>query len=182
MQNDADRAPLSRPLKVEEIEEATTGEIAATADEMAAIARMLDLVALHSLAFNYRLVRAGEDRLHLSGRLNAQVTQTCVVSLDPVVTSLDVPVEADFWPAPLLETLHERNIGEAGNVASFDWPEAITDGKIDLGSLVYETLATALDPYPKREGASFAWPQDPTQTAPTGQTGPFAALATLKRR
>ncbi|MGH6832500.1 MAG: YceD family protein, partial [Methyloceanibacter sp.] len=116
-----------------------------------------------------------------TGRLRANVTQTCVVSLDPVEASLDVPVEVEFWPAALIEEL-ERSAEEEGNLGLLDWPEAVVDGRIDLGPVIYETLATALEPYPKREGVSFDWSQDPSEEAPSAKSGPFAALAALKRR
>jgi hypothetical protein len=181
MKRNPDQALLSRPLKVEEIKDGTSGEMTATEAERSAIARMLDLVALERLAFTYRITQGGEGRLHLTGRLAAEVTQTCVVSLDPVGASLDVPVEVDFWPAFLLDAL-ERSSEEPGHSGLLDWPEAIVEGKIDLGPLIYETLATALDPYPKREGASFHWPQNAPKTPESAPTGPFAALAALKRR
>ncbi len=179
MTNVADGAVFSRPLKADEIRDGTSGEIVATEAELQAIARLLDLVALRSLAVAYRLAQAGEGRLHLSGRLTADLTQTCVVSLDPVAAKLDLPVEIDFWPAALLESL-EPSTEEPE--ALLDWPEPIVDGTIDPGPVIYELLATSLDPYPKREGASFEWSQPPSQEDAAGQRGPFAALAQLKRR
>lgn len=181
MTRDDGRAPLVRLLKVDEIADGETGEIAATPAELGSIARLLDLAALDAMALSYRLTRGGEGRVHLSGRLTAQVTQACVVSLEPVAASIDVPVEVDFWPAPLFEAL-EHSAGEPGHTGLLDWPEPIVDGKIDLGSILYETLATTLDPYPKREGASFQWPQGAPQPPQPAKTGPFAALAALKRR
>ena len=181
MNSEADRAVLSRTLRVDEIRDGTSGEIAVTKTEMDAIARMLDLVALDGLTFLYRLDHGGGGRLHLTGRLHANVTQTCVVSLDPVEANLDVPVEVEFWPAPLVEQL-ERSAEEAGTLGLLDWPEAVVDGRIDLGPVIYETLATALEPYPKREGVSFDWSQGPSEEVGSAKSGPFAALAALKRR
>jgi uncharacterized protein len=181
MTNEADRAVLSRPLRVDEIRDGASGEIAATRAEMDAIARMLDLVALEGLTFIYRLKHGGGGRLHLTGSLHAKVTQTCVVSLDPVEASLDVPAEVEFWPASLIDEL-ERSAEEPGSLVLLDWPEAVVEGRIDLGPVIYETLATALEPYPKREGVSFDWSQGPSEEAGSAKSGPFAALAALKRR
>lgn len=181
MTNDVDTPVLSRPLKVDEIRDGTSGETVATEAELAAIARMLDLVALKRLALSYRMDRAGSGRLHLAGQLQAEVTQTCVVSLEPVEAQLEVPVEVEFWPAALVEEL-ERNAEEAGSQGLLNCPEAVMDGRIDLGPVIYETLATALDPYPKRPGASFDWSQGRSEAAGEGRSGPFAALAALKRR
>ncbi|MGH6833260.1 MAG: YceD family protein, partial [Methyloceanibacter sp.] len=153
MNSDTDRVVLSRTLRVDGVRDAPSGEIAVTKAEMDAIAGMLDLVALEGLIFTYRLDHGGGGRLRLTGRLHANVTQTCVVSLDPVEASLDVPAEVEFWPAGLIEEF-ERNAEEEGSLGLLDWPEAVTDGRIDLGPVIYETLATALDPYPKREGVS----------------------------
>ena len=181
MTNEADRAVLSRPLRVDEIRDGASGEIAATRAEMDAIARMLDLVALEGLTCVYRLDHGGGGRLHLTGRLHANVTQTCVVSLDPVEANLDVPVEVEFWPVSLIDEL-KRSTEEPGNLGLLDWPEAVVDGRIDLGPVIYETVATALEPYPKREGVSFDWSQGPSEEAGSAKSGPFAALAALKRR
>lgn len=178
MTNDADTPPLSRPRRVDEIEYGAEGEIAVTKSEMAAIDTLLDLKALEDLAFAYRIRPGGGGRLHLSGRLKARLTQTCVVSLDPVETSLDVPVEAEFWPVSLIEALDQNAEDPSGG---FDWPEPIADSRIDFGPLIYESLATALDPYPKREGASFEWSQGVEPDRDAG-SGPFAALEELKRR
>jgi hypothetical protein len=180
MTSDIDTPVLSRPLKVDEIRDGTSGETAATEAELAAIAPMLELVALERLALSYRIERAGAGRWRLAGRLQAGVTQTCVVSLEPVDAQLDVPVEVEFWPAALVEEL-ERNAEEGGSQGLLDWPEPVVDGRIDLGPVMYETLATALDPYPKRPGASFDWSQGRPPEAGEGRSGPFAALAALKR-
>jgi uncharacterized metal-binding protein YceD (DUF177 family) len=181
MTNDSDTPVLSRPLKIDEIRDGSNGKTEATEAELAAIARMLELVALKRLALSYRVDRAGTGRLRLTGRLQADVSQTCVVSLEPVETQLEVPVEVEFWPAALVEEL-DRNAEDGGSQGLLDWPEPVVDGQIDLGPVMYETLATALDPYPKRPGASFDWSQGAPAAAGEGRSGPFAALAALKAR
>lgn len=171
--------PLTRKVRVTDIEDNALETIEATGPERAAIATLLDLQALDRLCFDYRLRRGGGGRVHLAGRLKAALTQTCVVSLEPVGASVDVPVEMEFWPAPLVEDL-EQKAEEPGQAGLLEWPEAIADGMIDLGPVVYETLATALDPYPKKEGASFQWSQGAPE-AEARESGPFAALKQLKK-
>ena len=178
MMSETDRPVLSRPLKVEEIGDGASGEIAATVAEMEAIARLLDLVRLEGLTFTYRLDQAGGGRWHLKGKLNANVTQVCVLSLEPIEARHEVPVEVEFWPASLLAEL-EQNAEEAEGIGLLNWPEPIAGGRIDPGPVIYETLATALDPYPKRAGVRFDWPESEPKQA---ESGPFAPLAALKRR
>jgi uncharacterized metal-binding protein YceD (DUF177 family) len=180
MTSEADRTVLSRPIRIDEIRDGTMGETAATKAEMDQIARLLDLVALNRLDFCYRLDHRGPGRVRLTGQLQADVTQTCVVTLDPVEARLDVPVEVEFLPDSLVEEF-ERRADQPDNQGLLDWPEAVLDGTIDLGPVIYETLATALDPYPKRAGASFDWSQAGPDEADQGKSGPFAALAALKR-
>jgi uncharacterized metal-binding protein YceD (DUF177 family) len=181
MTKELDGEHFSRLLKVDEIRQEASGKIEASGAEMAAIARVLELVALDGLIFSYRLRHAGKDRLHLTGTLKAKVTQHCVVTLDPVATELEIPVETEFWPVHLIEEFERRTEGRASPDEA-DWPEPIEDGKIDLGPLIYETLATGLDPYPKREGASFDWPQQGADQGSRAPSGPFAALKQLKQR
>jgi len=180
MDKSTDAFPLSRKLQIADIEENDDQSIAASRAEMAGIARLIDLVALNGLTLDYRLRYGAGGRIHLTGQLKARATQTCVVSLEPVEAIIDVPVEAEFWPAPLIEEL-ERKAEDLGQSGLLDWPDAITDGTIDLGPIVYETLAMSLDPYPKRPGASFQWSQDASEPE-TPETGPFAVLARLKKR
>ena len=68
-----------------------------------------------------------------------------------------------------------------GSVFVLDGRSRSSVGGSILGPVAYETLATALDPYPKREGVSFDWSQGEPNQAQEGQSGPFAALAALKR-
>lgn len=173
--------PLSRKLRIETVGEAISGTVETTPEERAAIARLLDLVALERLAFDYRLFPSSGRRLRLKGRLTARAVQTCVVTLDPVPSELDVPVEIEFWPEEAVAVL-EKNAQEDAGASLLEWPEPIEDGTIDLGEVVYETLATALDPYPRKEGAAFEWPEGAETEEASRKGGPFAALERLKRR
>lgn len=178
MDEDIKTQPLTRKQRTSDIEENVEQTIEATPAERSAVAELLDLVGLEDLKLNYRLRHGAGGRVHLTGHLRAQATQTCVVSLEPVKSIIDVPVKAEFWPATLVEEFEHR-AEDPGQAGLLDWPETITDGMIDLGALVYETLATALEPYPKKEGASFQWSQG-TEAVEEGESGPFAALKRLK--
>lgn len=172
--------PLARTLRVDELKEGEERVIEVNRAEREAIAALLDLRALDRLIFGFRLHRRGEGRLALQGTLAAAVTQTCVVSLEPVESTLDVPVDVEFWPVPMIDDL-AASPDEAASHGTLDWPEPIEGGKIDLGPVIHETLATALDPYPKREGVSFEWSEAPsTGVEPEQAESPFAALKHLK--
>ena len=174
------RGPLTKSIGLEEIKGEISGTFVASAAERSAIAALLELPDLATLKLDYRIRSGGGGRHHLSGRLTADVTQTCVVTLEPVQARVDVPVEVDFWPERVLAELEARAEEGAGDPDA-EWPEPITEGKIDIGPVIYETLATSLDPYPRREGASFDWAEAPGTDGEGAKTSPFAALERLKR-
>ena len=180
MNKETEHLALSRPLRVDEIKDEASGSMEITATERTAIAKLLDLRGLEGLALTYRLVRAGAGRLRLKGELKAKVVQTCVVSLEPIESNLEMPIEAEFWPEAMIGAHEEREEGH-GTPALAEWPEPISEGRIDLGPLIYETLATSLEPYPKREGVSFEWSQEGEAPNREPITSPFAALGALKR-
>ena len=176
-------AAIHRPLRIDDLNEDEDGLIEATEAERSAIAAMLDLAGLARLTLTYRLRSLGNRRIGLTGRLEASVTQTCVVSLEPVPATLDVPVELEFWSLPLLQK-REASMVDPTSHTMLEWPEPIVDGRIDLGPVLYESLATALDPYPRAPDATFTWAEDggaaSDEVAPSG-SGPFAALQRLKQ-
>ena len=172
--------PISRMLRVDELKDGEERSIEINRAERDTIARLLDLIALDDLRITFRIHRRGQGRLALSGTLAAAVTQTCVVSLEPVASTLEIPVEIEFWPRHLIEDRAET-IDEAASHGTLDWPEPIVEGKIDLGPVIYETLSTGLDPYPKREGVSFEWSEPGAEGAREDKPeSPFAALKQLK--
>jgi uncharacterized metal-binding protein YceD (DUF177 family) len=175
------RPALSRVLRVDDIEDGDDYSVEASKSERDAIASLLDLLALEAFRFAGRFHFAGEGRLLLEGALTARPTQTCVVSLEPVESTIEAPVKIEFWPEARIDALAET-ADEATSHGILDWPEPIVDGKIELGPFLYETLATSLDPYPRREGASFEWREASDETEPRVKAdSPFAALSKLKQ-
>ncbi|HLC08174.1 MAG TPA: DUF177 domain-containing protein [Methyloceanibacter sp.] len=169
-------------LRIDEIREGDEGLIDASAPERAAVADLLDLGDLSKLSLRYSLHRLGQGRIGLKGRLTAKLTQTCVVSLEPLPQELDVPIEVAFWPGSQVRDMEKAAAEDPASQGILDWPELILDGKIDLGPVLYEGLATTLDPYPRAEGVDFAWSdQDGAEARPPNPSGPFAALARLKQ-
>ena len=178
VKDDLQPPPLTRKIKLVEADDPTDKTIGIDDSERTAIMNLLDLGALDDVEFVYRLRRGGGRRIHLSGRLRASVVQTCVVTLDPVPATIDVPVEAEFWPPEKIAALQEQ-VDDPAQTGGMDWPEPIEGDAIDLGPLIYETLATSLDPYPKKPGAQFDWAKGQLDER-MPQNGPFAALRSLK--
>jgi uncharacterized metal-binding protein YceD (DUF177 family) len=151
----------------------------ATPDELARIARALDLIACTSLKADYVIAPTAGGHYRLSGRLCAEVSQACVVTLEPVESTIEETFEAVFWPQ------EDMPAPESGELALDDEPERepIVAGQIAVGRVVFESLAAAIDPFPRKPGAVLDW-QSPTPADTTGgkPESPFAVLANLKTK
>src|SRR5450631_3374726 len=70
--------------------------VCASEAERAALAQDYGLVALQTLVADFHVQKLDRARYKVSGTLQARVTRTCVVSLDPFETHLRADIEVDF--------------------------------------------------------------------------------------
>jgi len=123
-------------------------EVTVEADSGAldALTRRMGIPAVEALRCVFRLVRLTADTIQAEGRLQAQVVQTCVISLEDFPAAIDERFRVRFVPA--------------GQESDDPDPEAddeigYADGMLDLGEAAAEQLALALDPYPRAPGAEL---------------------------
>ena len=147
--------------------------------ERVALARALDIVGVCDLRASYVIRPLGRGRYRLAGDIDAEVTQSCVVTLESVPGRIAESFEAEFMPADELARA-ERQDEEMEALAAAEL-EPIVHDRIEVGRVVYEHLAAALDPYPRKEGARLEQ-ADAAKAAGGEREGPFAALAKLKPR
>ena len=178
-----DDTPFSYPVKVGHIS-ANPVEVTISADaaERAGLAKLWSILEVKALTATFEVRRWKRDGVRLKGRVSADIVQACVVTLDPFPVQIDVPVQLDFAPEEEIAAFARRNERDDAEIDievllnEEDPPEPIVDGVIDLGGITLEFLALALDPYPRKPGASFE-----SSAGDTGAESPFAALAKLKR-
>jgi hypothetical protein len=153
-------------------------ERAATAAEREGIATALDLNACTALVAKYVLAPRGEGHFRLAGTLEAQVEQTCVVTLEPLSNKVAASFNVDYWP----ET--EIPAAKGGVLDVHDEPdlEPIVAGRMEVGRVIFESLAGAIDLFPRKPGASFDSLSAPPEGGSGGTGGPFAALAKIKAK
>ncbi|MEQ9607188.1 MAG: DUF177 domain-containing protein [Kiloniellaceae bacterium] len=150
--------------------------IEASPAERDAVARRLDILAVDRLGAEASVKHLGSGLFRVTGQWRADVQQACVVTLEPVADSLTGGFEASF-EAP------EGHRSAADDEVEFD-PEAadpaeiMPDEGIDLGELVVQELAVALNPYPRAPGAAVPAQYRPPEVEE--KEGPFAALKALK--
>ena len=163
-----DALPLSRPVRVDPLpRDGLDVTVEASGEEREKLAAFNDLLGVSSLKATFQLHPRAKGDVRVVGRLEADVVQSCVVTLDPVPAHIDAPITVDFAPE-----VHQEDF-----VDDEDAPEPIFDGMIDLGRIAAEFLTLNLDPYPRKEGAVFESPVDQDDEAPS----PFSALAKVKK-
>jgi uncharacterized metal-binding protein YceD (DUF177 family) len=136
---------FSRPVEVARLGPGeAVYDLAADAPERAALARRFDLVSLDRLEAKVRLRRRAGGMVLLSARLEAELVQSDVVTLDPVRSAI-----ADEFTLLYGEAKDDPRALDPDADAS----EPVVDGKIDLGEAVAQQLSLAIDPYPRAPAA-----------------------------
>jgi uncharacterized metal-binding protein YceD (DUF177 family) len=159
-------------------------QIRLEADQAARIALARQLRILNVLSLTADLTLAPEAQAghyRLTGQIDADVEQACVVSLEPVGQRISEVFLRRFGPET--PTAPGADLGEDEaewlDPDADDPPDPIGGGGIDVGAVVAEELALGLDPYPRKPGAEV--PDSYRQSAEEGsKISPFAALAKLK--
>ena len=156
--------------------------ITAEINERAALARRLGLVALDSLDATICLdAEEDGDVVRLWGTLKAHVTQACVVTLEPVRSSIEAAFERHYTLGKGPETRVPEDISPDGE----EPPEPLVGDTVDLGAAVAEQLALEIEPFPRAPDAAFrsyeSGARNAWETASKAEpSGPFAALAVIK--
>jgi uncharacterized metal-binding protein YceD (DUF177 family) len=166
----ADPTPeFSRMMALDERHAHRRFRIEATSEECAAIARRLDLLTLRRLHAE-GAVRAGAGgRWTLSGRLGADVVQACVVTLDPVLATVEDAFEIAFAP------MDEREDDEV-DLTDTDVEPLPADGLLDVGEIITQQLSLALDPFPRAPDAGTGDRIESMEEGPA-KVAPFSGLS-----
>lgn len=174
----AHEVEFSRPIKLRHLPASGGQAFAheATPAECRAVARRLELVTLEGFGFAGRIEHGPRDGiLIVRGTVTADVTQRCVVTLEPVPATLEVPIERYFVVgAGLVE-------GEVVVSPDDEEPEPVTGDLLDLGEIAVEELSLALDPYPHAADAPAVL-RSVNDAADSAARSAFAALAALRDR
>ncbi len=163
---------FSRPFVADRLGASPMTEtLRATPAECATLATRMRLVMLDQLSATVTLERTLSGLIHVTGRLEADVVQTCVVTLTAFPSHVEDSFALDFGTAA------DEHGDEIDIDVDYDPPEPIEDGVIDLGELVAQYLALALDPYPRAPGATL---EPEWSGADVAEMSPFAILKNLK--
>ncbi|PBC01860.1 DUF177 domain-containing protein [Mesorhizobium sp. WSM3860] len=133
--------------------------VAIEADERqrAALAAEYDLLSVESYRAELLVASWKRNGVKVSGRVEADITQACIVTLEPVAAHIDEPVEALFLPEQ--SKLGREGFDGGGEIVldadGPDSPETFSGDTIDVGALAEQFFGLAIDPYPRKPGASL---------------------------
>jgi uncharacterized metal-binding protein YceD (DUF177 family) len=163
-----------RPHRLDQIGAGETNiTVEADESERAALARRFDLVALDRLTASF-VLRRDAAGVRASGHLSAAVTQSCGVTGEPLPAKIEEDFAIRFLPEPTEDESHDEI-----ELAEEDLDTAFYTGSaLDLGEAAAETLALALDPFPRSPNAAEVLRQ--AGVISEEEAGPFGALAALK--
>ena len=166
---------FAHSLKLDQIRDGDRIDIVADEGECRAVADRLGLQSLDRLEAHAMLSSDG-PKIRATGRLKAALVQSCIATGEPVPAHIDEPFDLMFLPEPKSVGADEEiELGEA------DLDTIFHDGSsIDLGGAIADTLALALDPYPRSAGADAALKE--AGVLSEEEASPFAALAALKEK
>ncbi len=171
-------AEFARPIKLSRIGADTLARtLCAAAPEREALVRRFGLVGLGRLEANVGLRRLPADGgIEVRGRLDADVVQTCVVTLEPVAATVTGEFALRFVPRPRDEASEAANAREIDITSEDADTEYVNGDAIDIGEIVAQQMALSLPSYPRREAVEFG-DDGAGVAAPSTASGPFAVLA-----
>jgi len=177
------KTELPRIVRVEKLGlQEFTQDIQANERELKALAERFKVDSLDALSAQVSLQLLANGDVLMTASFQARVTQTCVVTLGPVTSDISSSFTMTYTEGPETEGGHdEEEFADLDD--DIELPEAIVDGKIDIGEAIAEQLALEIDPFPRVKGAKFDGYFTGTEAEKAQvpeKKNPFAVLSKLK--
>ena len=167
--------PITIPYTLNRLGQAGDDIAFAAGDaERVALAKFAGVLGVPGFEARIALRKLASNRFSVSYELAAEVTQSCVVTLEPLKARIDRTFDRELRFTPNLRRDAAKDIvlGPEDDEA----PEEIDSLHYDLAGPLVEEFVLAIDPYPRAPGVAFAPPEDPGDKP----ENPFAALKDLK--
>lgn len=151
-------------------------EITASPDDRGKLAQWAEISSVEKFAGHVALRRLSATRFSYVAHLEADIVQSCTVTLEPVPARVVLDFTRTLHLVPQVKKAVDFS-GELSPAAGDDQvPEEIDSPRFDLAAPILEEFLLAVDPYPRAPGVEFDAPADPD-----GQPeNPFAVLKGLK--
>ncbi|HUJ47014.1 MAG TPA: DUF177 domain-containing protein [Rhizomicrobium sp.] len=149
--------------------------LVANAGQRARLAEWAGLEAVDHFEAVVNLKRLSRSRFGYQASVKADITQSCVVTLEPVRSHLSFEFSRELHLAHAVPKGWAEEVAPAP--ADDEGPEEIESTHFDVAAPVLEEFALAIDPYPRAAGVVFK-----PQAEAEERESPFAALKGLKKQ
>ncbi len=151
----------------------------ADGDECARMSALIGNAECLSITAEYSIKPVDSGRYEVHGRLRARLEQTCGVTLEPMWQEIDEPIEIVFEAGARASDAGDLAIDPLGD----DPPEPIVNGRLEIGRIVAETVASAADPFPRSAEAELDQSEaGGDDTIAEKADNPFAVLRQLSTK
>lgn len=170
-----DSAPFSVAYDLSKLSNAGVElDIVASDGQGKQLAEWAGVDEVRSFAAKVTLHRPSQNRFTYQAALTSEITQSCVVTLEPVHARLSLEIS---------RSLHLSKMSSHAGISQGDLLNGDDEGSEEIDSPLYdlagpllEEFALAIDPYPRAPGVVFA----PPGMDETGDN-PFDILKSLKK-
>ncbi|HEY4191353.1 MAG TPA: DUF177 domain-containing protein [Mesorhizobium sp.] len=132
--------------------------VEADSAQKAALAEEHGLLSVENWRAELDVTLWKRNGIKVAGRVIADITQACVVTLDPVQAHIDEAVDGLFLPEA--SKLGRQGFGDGGEIMidadGPDSPEVFSGDSVDVGGLAEQFFGLAIDPYPRKGGVDLA--------------------------
>lgn len=152
-------------------------QLSADAAERTALATRFGWSALDRLEAHYALEHGEDGGAFVRGTLTADLAQPCIATGEPVPEH----VESDFALRLVAEGSEAVDAADEIEIDALDCDTVTYSGdQFDLGEAIAQTLALAVDPWPRSKDADAVLKQAGVKQE--SDMSPFAALAALTKK
>lgn len=162
------------------IDDLTTAEkkfkVEASAEELSEVAEILKVRHIKEISAEiFVKLNRKEHLLNVWGKIKTEMELQSVVSLEYFYKTYEPEFELLYDTKMTLKEFKELE-----ETTDDELPDIITDGQINLGDLIIEQIALAMDDYPRQDGESFHFESEFDEETTKAQN-PFNILAKLKK-
>lgn len=170
---------IAYPLRIADLPKASRKkfEVNFNDNDVLVVAETLSAVSVRKMRITGELEPLGKNDWHLSAKVGATVTQSCVVSNDPVQTRVDVPVSITY--------VSGYNFGQDDDTDENELDDTTEPlpTEINLADIAIEAVALAIPDYPRADNVELeqqVFSEPGTKAMTDEDAKPFASLAGLK--
>ncbi|MET3790151.1 YceD family protein [Aquamicrobium terrae] len=156
MKDTEEKSPVSFPVHVARLpQKGLPVVIEADEAQRKALAEAHGLLSVDSYRAEMLVTAWKRNGVKVSGHVAADITQACVVTLEPLKAHIDEAVEGLFLPQDSKLARLEQQGEMVLDADGPDSPETFTGDTIDAGALAEEFFGLAIDPYPRKPGVTL---------------------------